>query len=229
LCTKGVPSKATAFQISKRIKMPRATIYFTLEILKEKRLVSQSRRNNVLYFYAESPNRLIDSLKEKVNVAEAMIPEISLLRTNNVTNPRSTVYIGIDNVKNAWEDIIETLKDSDDKQLFAISSSKVYEHYPKYFEKWLKKREDAKIYTRLIGPQLDNKNEEMKSNSLREVRYVSDDFPFESPINIYGDKVAFFAYKEKALYTIVIESKTVSANLRKIFMYIWNSLPKSNQ
>ncbi len=221
--------ESTAFQISKNTSIPRATVYFTLDILAEKGLVTISKKNNVSYYYSEGPNKLINSARENLELIKEIAPEIAQLATDKGMSPKSTIYMGASGVKNAFEDIIEALEKSKVKHLYAISSSEIFSEFQTNFKLWQKRREKAGIYTRLIAPLKDRGILGVETNEMRETRYVDSDFPLNSPINMYENKVVFFVSKEKVPYVIVIESETISSSLKKMFMFMWDIIGKTSR
>ena len=53
---------ATSFKISKETGIPKTTVYDILDSLLNKKLVSSWKKNNVTYYFAESPNPFGHSL-----------------------------------------------------------------------------------------------------------------------------------------------------------------------
>ncbi|MDP3989183.1 MAG: helix-turn-helix domain-containing protein [bacterium] len=214
--------EATAFEIAKATGIPRSTVYITLESLKKQGFISQFRKNNVAYFAVENPNRLINSLKQKEEVIESIMPEMRALTTHNIDAPVAKLYTGINGIKIGLEDILETLKDKKIKQILATSQPELLEYLPKFFPNWLKQREDLGVFTKLILPA--SASEYLKSNQLRDVRYLDKKFPFTSSVTIYGDKIAFFSFENSEPYSLIVKSKTVSDMFSQFFLFSWEML-----
>lgn len=214
--------EATAFDIAKATDIPRSTVYITLESLKKGGFISQFKKNNVAYFTTESPNRLINSLRQKEEVIERIMPEIRALTAQNIDAPVAKLYTGINGIKIGLEDILETLKNKKIKQIIATSQPDLLEYLPKYFPNWLKQREDLGVFTKLILPA--NASDYLKSNKLREVRYLDKKFPFTCSVTIYGDRIAFFSLEENEPYCLIVQSKAVNVMFTQFFLFSWEIL-----
>ena len=214
--------EATAFEIAKATDIPRSTVYLTLESLKKQGFVSQYKKNNVAYFTPESPNRLINALKQKEEIIERIMPEIRALSVQYMDAPVVKLYTHINGIKIGLEDILETLKAKKIKQILATSQPDLLEHMPKYFPNWLKQRENLGVFTKLILPA--TARDYLKSNELREVRYLDKKFPFTCSVTIYGDKIAFFSFEGSELYCMMIKSQAVSDMFTQFFLFSWEML-----
>ena len=94
----------------------------------------------------------------------------------------------------------------------------------------IKKKKALNIFTYLIAPEsTKNMNfESYKNDSHREVRYISDDYPFTSTMIICDENVALFSLKDGEVYTMTITSAAFTTMFKAMFMFIWNTteLPK---
>lgn len=219
--------EATAFEIAKATNVPRSTVYITLESLKNQGFISQFKKNNVAHFATESPNRLMNVLKEKEEIIQSVMPEIRALTSTNPEMPVAKLYTGIDGIKIGLEDTLETLKNKKIKQLLATSQPEMLESLPKYFPNWLKQREDLGVFTKLILPA--SAKDYLKSNELREIRFLDKKFPFSSPVTIYADKIAFFSFEGSEPYCIIIQSKAISDMFTQFFLFTWEMLGKNEE
>ena len=215
---------ATAFEVAKSTEIPRATVYLTLESLRKQGFISQIRKNNVAYFTPESPNQLLQLLKRKEEIVNEVMPQIRALTGRQIDNPVAKLYVGIEGIKNGFEDILETLKEQKIKQILATSQPEMEEYLPKYFPDWLKRREDLGVFTKLILPA--TAQNYLQTNPLREVRYLPEKFPFDCAITIYGNKIAFFSITDDEPYCVVIESRSIAEMFTQFFSFTWEMLGK---
>ncbi len=216
--------EATAFEVAKSTEIPRATVYLTLESLKKQGFISQIRKNNVAYFTPESPNQLLHLLKKKEEIVNGVMPQIRALAGRQVDTPVAKLYVGIEGIKIGFEDILETIKGQKIKQILATSQPEMVEYLPKYFPDWLKRREDLGVFTKLILPA--SAHDYLQSNSLREVRYLPEKFPFDCAVTIYGNKIAFFSIKADEPYCVVVESASIAEMFTQFFSFSWEMLGK---
>lgn len=214
--------EATVFEVARSTGIPRSTVYITLESLKKQGFVSQFRKNNVAYFTAESPNRLISTLKQKEGVMESIMPQIRAMTSHNIDAPVAKLYTGINGIKIGLEDILETLKNKKIKQIYATSQPDLLRYLPKFFPNWLKQREDLGVFTKLILPA--NARKYLESNALREVRHLPEKFPFTCSVTMYGNKLAFFSFEGREPYCIIVESKSITEMFVQFFSFVWEML-----
>jgi sugar-specific transcriptional regulator TrmB len=219
--------EATAFEVAKATAIPRSTVYITIESLKKQGFVSQFKKNNVAYFTVESPNRLVNALKQKEEIIQSVMPEIRALTPTNLDVPVAKLYTGINGIKFGLEDTLETLKNKKIKQLLATSQPDILEALPKFFPNFLKQREELGVFTKLILPA--SARDYLQSNELREIRFLDKKFPFSSPVTIYGDKIAFFSFEGNEPYCIIIQSKAISDMFTQFFLFTWEMLDKEKE
>ena len=68
--------EATPSQITQYTGLHRSNIYDIIEKLKEKGLVSFVIKNNVKYFRASHPSKILDFIKEKEEKISTILPEL---------------------------------------------------------------------------------------------------------------------------------------------------------
>jgi sugar-specific transcriptional regulator TrmB len=220
----------SAFQIAKITGVARTSVYHILNSLEHQGIVTSWKKNNVAYFTAESPNRLVKILEEKKELIKSIIPEILSMRGNSETNPTAKLYMGTEGMKIVWEDILETLKTEGVKELHAISHPKMFEYLPKFFPSWLREREKNNIRSYLIMTDSEETRKlSMKSDKHRETRLMPSDSPIRGTIDIYAHKIAFFSIKEDKLYSIIIDSPEISEVLRQFFISTWQLLGEKSR
>ena len=72
---------STATQISQDTGLNRSHIYDKIDVLLEKGLISFVIKNNVKYFKASDPEKIIDYVKEIQENIQAILPSLNELRT----------------------------------------------------------------------------------------------------------------------------------------------------
>lgn len=222
--------ESSVFEIAQETQIPRATVYKSLEEMKSKGYVTSFKKNEVLYYTPENPNTFLTQLKNKVELIETIIPQIRELTAQSSEKPSVKLYVGEEGIKIVLEDILETLKNHSIKRLYATSHPDLLEHFPRYFPKWLERRKKLGVYTQLIMPGEFEKGAptEYTSNEARETRFLPPNFPFECSLDIYGNKIAFFSFKDNQVYSVIVESLTIADLFRQFFLFSWNMLDKTN-
>ena len=218
--------ESTAFAIATATRIPRTTVYSVLESLSASRFISSFRKNNVLYFTPESPNRLIHLLKEKEKIINDVLPDIRALGNGTGEVPMTRMYVGIEGLKIVHEDILETLERDGVKKLYAVAQEDIFDILPKYFPEWLKRRKAMGVFTELIVPESlrAGLHPLFKKDDGRDIRFMPDTFPLNCSLELYSDKMAVMSYRDGEIYSVIIESGTFTSLFRQFFLFTWSML-----
>lgn len=217
--------ETTAFVLAKETRIPRATVYRVLDSLKAMNVVTSWKKNNIAYFTAENPKRLIKILEEKREMIDSILPEMLKARGVDRFIPAAKIYEGKEGLKIVWDDILDTAEAQGLKEIHAISHLGILEYLPKYFPEWLKRREKLGVFSYLITTHSNELvNPTLQTNRYRETRVLPSDSPVKGTIDIYGDKIAFFSLKDGQIYSIIVESATLAEVLRQFFISTWQLL-----
>jgi sugar-specific transcriptional regulator TrmB len=225
--------QGTAQDLAQKTGLRRPTVYFTIEQLKKRGLMSQFEKGKKTFFAAESPENLstlIGAQEKKMaearSVLNTMLPELTKMFDVTGERPRVRFFEGKEGLKAMQEDFLRTKE----KHLVSIYSFSDYqniftaEERRAYREKRAKKNIFARgIYTRTNGP--------LKAGELppaSELRWVPHDlFPFTSDITIYGSKVAAASLKGKNV-GVIVDSQEIANTLRAVFELAWRAAEQFN-
>ena len=215
---------ATSFKISKETGIPKTTVYDILESLKTKGLVNSWKKNNIAYYYCESPLQLKKVLEEKMLLAEQIIPELQIL-SQDKERPSTKMYSGERGIKIVLDDVIETSKNQKLNTIEAIFTEDMGIFFPKYTARWVSEREKSGIRIKIIQPSTETSdNRWFENNSFRETRLMPGNFPIQGSMIFYGSKIAFFSVRDNQMYSVIIESNIFSNMIRQLFMFTWERL-----
>jgi sugar-specific transcriptional regulator TrmB len=216
--------------IAKNAKLNRSTSYVLLDSLRAKGLVTITEEGKVRNYTAAPPERITHLLEESLSkytdllqMAESIVPELNKIhkkdkRGGTSLKPKVHIYDGLQGIKSAYEDMLET---GDDIRTYA-SMEDVHSLLPEYFPKFYKRRAQKGIAMRVIFPdmQLAKKRSLESKIKSQETRIAPKEMSSFSPeINIYGNKIAFVSAREK--FGLVIESLELSQALKTIFELTW--------
>jgi HTH-type transcriptional regulator, sugar sensing transcriptional regulator len=216
--------EATIAEITKKAQIKRSTVYDMLELLKEKRLVSQTHRKKRPIYYSENPQKIIEDLEEKKRGMEEAIPELVSIMNLLDKKPKIRYFEGIDAVKEIFED---TLKYSDSEILtwFPKPYLNLGEEY--FWNYYNPERIKKKIWMRIFLPDTKENIEVIPKMEKYLVisKFVSNDIfsNFDIEIKIYGKtKIGIISYEENL--GILIESKKIFNGFKSIFEMTWKLL-----
>lgn len=219
-----------AYKIATETDIPRTTVYKTLEDMAKRGLTNSWLKNGVRHFSAESPKRLEELVRIKEDALKGIFPDLMSMFDTKAVYPAAKLYLGKEGVKQVFEILLENIQGRKLKKLYVYSDYWLTEQFPRYFHDWRIRKNKTGAFTHLIVPPGTPINsEEYSSNEFRETRIMPKEFSFFGSVDVTGDLVAFFSFKDKEVYSILIESPIVAEMLTKLFAYIWSTLPPQGQ
>jgi len=212
--------QSQAGEISKKAQINRTTVYDTIERLIEKGLVKYSISSNKKIFKPVNPEIIVNQLREKVNLAEEVLPSLKNLYQNLNEKEDSAVYKGRKGIRSVFEDILNY------KEYVAFGSSgKIWEVMGHDFIIFQKKKKKLKIKSRVIQSEEVRKNMEFRKVVNAEFRYLPNEFSIPITIIVYGINVAIMTFGEIPVAS-VITSKQVSKSFINYFELLWRIAKK---
>lgn len=220
--------KSHAGEIANKIGLHRKTIYDCLRRLEEKGLVGRFIENNINYYKAVNPKRLIEIIKEKQTELKTkeekirnVLPElISLYKTNEDTI-NAVIYNGKKGLISVMEDILHS---KPKEWLSLISTGKAPETLPKYLPIFHKKRIKNKIKYKAIfysNKKAEKRAKEHAKMALTQVRCIFQQAFMPISVWVYNNKVAFMVWENEL--GILIEGKKISDSFRQHFYSLWKN------
>lgn len=223
--------QSPASSISKRTKIKRVTVYAVLDSLLDKWLITSISKNNTKFFSALNPNKIKDFFIQKIEkeerkllLANKIIPLLSQISKPELAKPQVTFF--------EWDDWVieifkETLNSKTDIKAF-ISTKNVWPKLKKFLlEDYADLRKKSGVFSKVIAPYSTSilkyqKNDEL---SYRETRICpKDTLDIDIEIDVFDDKVAFLAIWRKDELGVLVQNKSISSSIEKIFDLIWNRL-----
>lgn len=214
--------------IARESDVSRSKIYEILEKLVKKGIVSHYKRNNVSYFQASHPTRILDFIENKERqlqhqklMLKNLLPYFESFIGKKKVEKEAEVYEGMEGIKNVREIALNKMKSGDIIYYFGNPASG-HEHVLGYWDEWNNRRVKKKIWSWTIYNQ-DAKfyGERRKKLSCTKVKYLPKQGPTNAWIEIYGDTVAI-AMKYKTPMSIVINNKYVAESFKTYFDILWD-------
>lgn len=210
--------------ISKRVPLPRTTIYGILKSLLEKGLVSYVIKSGVKYFIASDPRRLVSIQEEKTEILKKMLPQLEIIKQTVGEKPTIELYEGRSGIKTLFEDILktkQTIKGYGNTQLMV----ELLEYYVPFY---VKRRIEEKIFFQLITEpsQVGRNMQKEDKKTLRETRFIESLKEISDATYIYGNKIAIITLLKKEPLGILIENEQISNSQRTIFKILWDNAKK---
>lgn len=221
----------TAQELTQKTGLRRPTVYFTIEQLKKRGLMSLFEKGKKTFFAAESPENLSTlfaqeekRMEEARSVLNVLLPELGGMFSASGERPRVRFFEGKEGLKAMQEDFLRT-KDKEIEEFFSADDYvDVFspEERKIYIEKRTKKKISVRgVYTRKAGPFPEGR-------PLAQTRWVPEErFPFSSDVVIYGNNVAIASLRGK-LVGVIVESKEMADTMRAIFKLAWQAAEEYN-
>ena len=202
---------STATQITQETGLHRSYVYDIIEKLKEKGLVSFVIKNNVKYFRASSPNKILDYIKEKEERLQEILPRLIEMGKEKEENIKVEVYKGKEGIKTILNDLL-----NEDKDYLLFGHLKFEEILPIYIKQFVKSIDNKKIKEKAIL----EKGVEIVPVKNYEYKHISKEYLFPNATLIYGNKVAIFIWQEP-YFVLLIENKDLSQSYKTHFNLLW--------
>lgn len=206
-----------AGKLAKEANIDRSACYDSLKSLNKKGLVSYSLEANRKRFAASDPDRLKSYLKEKEELVDSILPDLSRMFKEKEEKSQVQMYKGKKGLKSVFEDI---LKNAEGKENLVIDShGKFVEKMPYFAPHFIRGLEKNKIKVR----HLVRKNKDIHPSKTTEVRYFSKNM--EDTIittNIYPGKVAIILWADIP-EAIIITNKSAYEAYKSYFEILWRT------
>jgi sugar-specific transcriptional regulator TrmB len=214
--------------IAREAGVSRSKLYEILEKLSKKGIVSHFKKNNVSYFQAAHPSRIMNYLQEKEediknqkNDFEKKIPLFEQFLNQPKIKQEAEVFEGMEGIKNVREVALNNMK-SGETMLYFGNPASGHEYVLGYWDDWNERRIKKKITAKIAyNPDAKEYGERRKKQKYTEVRYLPKKGNTPAWIEIYGNTVAI-VMKYKTPMSIVINNELVAESFRTYFEILWN-------
>ncbi len=211
---------ATAQQIINESGMHRSRVYDSLDKLQEQGLVSSVVKDFKKYFQAVSPNKLYSFLDEKKQALKDIMPQLENLEGMKKEEIDASIYKGKEGLKTIHTEMLKLKKGEEICVLGA--KALIYSELEYYIPHFEKNRVKQGIKWKLLWDN-EKAKEKAKRLNLMEGKVLPKSFESKGVVNIFGDKVAIFLWKEKYPSAFMIENKDIADSFRKWFDLIWKT------
>lgn len=201
--------KTSVMQLAKLTGRHRTHIYDTIEKLKQKGLVSETKIDNKKFILASNPENILFYLKEKEEIAENLVQQLSILEQNEKEIKVET-YTGLLGLKNVFREILR-----EKKNYIGYGEGLMFEKtLPEFYEQFRGQSEFLKIGLRLIL----KKGIKISKRRGLEIRYL--DYVSPSTTFIYADKVLIIIWQPFPT-AIKITDRQTAKSYKNYFELLW--------
>lgn len=224
--------QATIFEISKRSRLNRTTVYPIVYKLLQDGLIKKMMKGKKRHFFIEDVRDLRKNIKEKEQVLDALLPQLEALHNILPNKPRIIYYEGAEGIRDFYFHILENLSPGD-TILDYIGDMRINDEAIKKFavKDYPEERLKRKIPIKCIAIPSVTASEWKKvaSRYLREIKIVgASGAPFSANIQIYKNGIGLISYLDDFM-GVIIESKEISAMFQSAFSLMWKGADLGNK
>lgn len=220
---------STSGSIAKHAGVSRSKLYEILERLSKKGMVSHVKRNNILFFSAAHPKRILDhirkkeeALKQQRSSFEKTLPIFQELMEEK-SHGAIEFFEGNEGIKNVCEAFLRKFKSGDAFYEFGNSSSG-YTDMLGYWDDFSKRRARKKIQAfQIFNQDAKQYGERRKKLPHTYIKYLPKAGHTHSRVVIYGKDGVSITTRYKNPMTIIIRSKLVAESFKTYFDVLWDA------
>ena len=208
--------ETTATKIAKHTNLDRTLIYQLANKLIEKGLVSYSIKNNVKYFLATGPRKLLERIKEKEDNLRKAIPDFLELVNKKQEETTSQVYQGKEGIKTVLREILRNKQD----HLVLGEEGHFQDIFPIFFEQFVNGCKQSKIKEKIICSEKTYQKVKKFDYEYSKIKKIDNKNPLPTTTIIYADKIVLFNW-ELPYNAVVITNKNMAQTYRQYFEALW--------
>ena len=210
---------ATATKIASETNIYRTNVYRLLDSLISKGFVSHVIKNNIKYFSAASPKKLLEDQKKREEELKLLIPELEEISSKNYEEVKVEIFKGKEGLISVIKYILRTNKD-----YFVFGEEgKFQEVLPVFIEQFLRDLKNQGIKEKILSKESLRSKIVLTRNS--DIKYLSDNFFSPTMTVVFGENVAIFTWEEP-YHTILIKSKQMAQSYKSYFDGLWSIAKK---
>lgn len=215
---------ALVSEISDKTKINRSLLYDVLNDLTKKGIVTYILKNNVRYYRAAEPEKIMAMLKEKEKIFAVMLPELLALHKPRTKKPIVEILEGIEGIKTILNDILRVKKEWD---AFG-APGKGPEILGPSIDAFEKERCKSIVLKAIYMKTAEGKKRGKTLAKLKNtfVRYAPESYISPASNYIYGDRLALIFWYKDFPFAIRIIDKTLADSYRNHFKLLWNNADK---
>lgn len=212
-------------KLMKEIELHRSRVYEAINRLTDKGLVSYVIKNNVKFFEASDPEKLLtyieeqkEKLTEKEKSIKKIIPDLRKQISPLMPHAEAHVFAGKEGFKTVRKDVLRQGKD-----LYLIGAVGKEGKFLKYFfPNFNKLRIKNKIKWNVLY-DYEIKGKPITKLKLMETKFLPKEYSSPAVINIYADRVVNVLWNGDNPICFMVINKDIADSYRKWFDLLWKS------
>lgn len=217
----------TLARAAEKSHLKRSTVYSLVDGLKEKNIISITKRKGISYISALAPRLLIEHFEHSAEMAKSILPQLVDLAYTSPIKPRIRFSEGMQAIKDILFEASSSKQDYIGFIDYTLMPQEIY-HYIR--TKIAPRREKTGIKVRLLMPR-NERNMHVLREYKQSIEHRIVDFPSRKnhiEILLYeGSKIGCMSYVKNEMFGLVIDSPAIYQTLTDLFNLIWQLTSKN--
>lgn len=211
----------TASKVAIETGIDRATCYRYLDALIAKGTTSYVIKNNVKYYTAANPEKILADIKEKEKSYKEILPELLKLSKLPKEETIAEVYKGKDGIKTILRGILKTGMNHD----VLGDEGHFQELMPAFFAEFIRTCKKNKIKERILCSEKVKKKIQKFEYNLSETKALPHELIIPTTTLITNDKIILFDWI-KPYNAVIIKNKHMAQSYQNYFELLWKTAKK---
>ncbi len=222
----------SAGNLSKKLGIPRSSLYGFLQELSQKEMVFQSQKSGIKIWQSTPPEKIMDIINNQINRFEKIkdayqniLPDMKNREKTDFIQPKFTYFEGGDGIRQMLKDVL-LYRDISTEAFWPFKDMVDILGKEFLIENAIIKRAKQNIFARVIWPK--EKSIDPKKNPFvgsgkefkREIRIMPGGIDSSMGYWIYSNKVMFISSKKES-FGFILESREAVQLMRAQFEILW--------
>jgi len=215
--------QSPAGAVADKSKVHRRNAYDALNRLIEKGLVTHIIKLNKKYYEAVGPEKIVDLLKEKLNIANNLLPELLSRYKKSMSKRRIEVLEGIGGMKTFFRKLVaesENIPKRERGVLLIGMTGKALTTLKYFMPQYFRQLNKNGVFVKSLANRSMVSENDFKEIKHLEFKYLPRNFNTLTQIFLFGEKSGILIWSEEPV-AILITDKGITDGFKSYFNFIW--------
>jgi len=220
--------ETTTGPIIQETKIVNSRVYESLNSLVSRGIVSYNVQKDGKHFQAVDPKILIEKQKELAKKIQELVPELSSIRKEGISETKIAIYEGLEGFRTAYKKMIEDCPKNKTIYILGFSEQAYKSEELRLFLSNLNLKSAQKKHKLKIILDVGSKEtlgRDRAREKISEVRYMPKGYISPSAIDIFEDYVYISIWEEKPI-VMMIKNDKVAESFQRYFHFLWKLAKK---
>jgi sugar-specific transcriptional regulator TrmB len=216
--------ETTVLELAKMSSVPRTSIYYTLDELKSRGMITQTERGKKTYYMYVEPETVLKDARQRIVSLDEILPELEEIKWAEKRKPRVEFYFGPAGFKEVWMKVLRS-----EGELFSIITAA--DHFSGYVkEKYIlddiiaEKKKQSKKSRQIILDSKEARNIVIKDErENRQSKLLPTEYPLSFTEIVTKTFVAFISRRQDSII-FTIDHKGFAETRQSAFNALWDEL-----